>query len=46
MSGQSLSRTSSGLPPARSKFMAPIRIVGRELGVIELESERQYAFGR
>ncbi|MGH9577735.1 MAG: hypothetical protein ACRD3R_09885, partial [Terriglobales bacterium] len=35
-----------GLPQARSKFMAPIRIVGRELGVIELESEREYAFGR
>ena len=40
------SEPGSGLLPARSQFMVPIRIAGRELGVIELESEREYAFGR
>ncbi len=34
------------LPQARSKFAAPIRIVGRTLGVIETESDREHAFGR
>ena len=29
-----------------SKFAAPMRIVGRELGVIEAESDREHAFGR
>ncbi len=35
-----------GLPQALSKFAAPIKIVGRTLGVIEVESDREHAFGR
>jgi putative methionine-R-sulfoxide reductase with GAF domain len=33
-------------PQTRSTIVVPIKIVGRELGAIEAESEREYAFGR
>ncbi len=35
-----------GHAAGRSNFMVAIRMVGRELGVMELESAREHAFGR